>query len=123
VVQVRGNAVFVDGVDELERPQERSVTALDLVVAPRRGFRAVAGTNAPDRQPVVLDGQVDLVAREARHLGRDHVARGRFVDVDRRGPGAPPPRGGGVPPVPPSAAGAPRGPGHTPDRSTCLCYA
>jgi hypothetical protein len=43
VAKVRGNAVLIDGVDELEGPLERPVAALDLVVAVGRRPGAAPG--------------------------------------------------------------------------------
>ena len=67
---------------------ERAVAALDLMEVedrpPRRTRRSRAAT---DRQPRVLERELDLLAREPGQLGGDDVAVVGFVDVDRRRPG------------------------------------
>ena len=76
----------IDGVGELEGPQKAAVAALDLMVMARR-LSADAGRPRPaDGQPVVMQREIDLLARDPGHLGRDDVAVVGLIDVDRREP-------------------------------------
>ena len=80
-------AVAVDG-RRTRTCARTAVAAFDLVeVAALRQPAADGRAAAADRQPRVLDRELDLLARQPGHLGGDDVAVGGFVDVDRRRPG------------------------------------
>ena len=88
VGQVGRDRLGVDLRGELERPRECAVAALDLVeVKASRGSAARSIALAADRQPRILEREIDVFARQAGHFGGDDVAVLGFVDVDRRRPG------------------------------------
>ena len=120
VTQIGGDGVGVHRLAKREDAQERAVAPLDLVVVARGALRHAGRARAANRQPVVLQGDVDLLARQPRQLGGDDVAIGGFVDVHRRRPRRAVLRGEPLEPFLPGAQVPQRIARHAMDRSTRL---
>src|SRR5579872_1013096 len=119
VAEVRADRVVPDGFGELAHTVERTVAAFDLMVMTGGAFGHAGGALAPNRQTVVLDGQVNLIAREAGNLRTDDVAVVGFVDVNRGRPGRHLLGGEPFESLLPRAQVTKRVAGHQKDRSTC----
>src|SRR6516165_3485891 len=68
IPQIRPDGIVPHGFGEFEYAVKRSVPSLDLMIVTRRALGHAGRSFAADRQPVVLHGEVNLVAREARNL-------------------------------------------------------
>src|SRR5262249_48363614 len=85
LAQVGGDASCIDRNRKLERAAERAVAALDQVVL-LTGSNSSLATRPRKRETVVVELDVDVVAREAGEFRRQDIRVRRFEQIDARGP-------------------------------------